>query len=404
MSEVQDQYSNTTAQPGRDETSVIGLLIVLAKRKKFIAGVTLGAAAISLAVSLALPDVYRATAKMLPPQQAQSGAAAILSQLGGAAGLAAGVAGIKNPGDLYVGMLKSRTIADRLIAQYDLKKVYDTELSERARQRLEDNTSVTAGKDGIITIDVEDRDRKRVAALANSYVSELERLNSTLAIGQAAQQRLFYQKELETAKNNLATAETSLKKGLDANGVISVDVESRAIVETVGRLRAQISAKEIELNSLRPFLTNDNPTLRQVQEQLSSLRGELSKLENGRNDAGAADGKAPISQAGLKNISLLRDVKYYQMLYELLAKQYELARLDEAKDPSLIQVLDRAAEPERKFKPKRALIVLLSTLFALFFSLVWAFGQEVKRRALESPETASQWAALKSHLGLRRNR
>lgn len=404
MNEVQDHHRNTTNHPDEDNAGVIGLLIVLAKRKKLILGAPLAAAAVSLAVSLVLPNIYKATTRMLPPQQAQSGAAAILSQLGGAAGLAAGLGGIKNPGDLYVGMLKSRTVADRLIDKFDLKKVYDVKFADQARQKLEDNTLVASGKDGLITIEVEDKDPKRVAALANAYVGELERLTSTLAVTEAAQRRLFFQKELELAKNNLAAAETALKSGLDSNGVISVDVESRAIVETVGRLRAQISAKEIELNSQRAFLTDGNPTLQRIQEQLTSLRNELSKLENGRNPATAGDGQAPVNQSGLKNIKLLRDVKYYQMLYELLAKQYEVARLDEAKDPAVIQILDKAIEPERKFKPKRALVVILSTLFVLFCSIAWAFIDEAKHRMLRYPDTATQWMTLKSYLRFGRNR
>jgi tyrosine-protein kinase Etk/Wzc len=404
MNDVQNQYGNINNHPSEDNTGVIGMLIVLAKRKKRIVFVPLAAAAVSLAVSLLLPNVYQATTKLLPPQQAQSGAAALLSQLGGASGLASGLTGMKNPSDLYMGMLKSRTVADRLIASFDLKKVYDVKLMVQARLKLENNTLIASGKDGLITIEVEDTDPKRVAALTNAYVSELERLTTTLAITEAAQRRLFFQKELELAKNNLATAEIALKSGLDSNGVISVDIESRAIVETVERLRAQISAKEIEFNSQRAFLTDDNPTQQRTQEQLTSLRNQLSKLENGRNPGLDKNGHAAENQSGLKNIKLLRDVKYFQMLYELLAKQFEGARLDEAKYPSVIQVLDKAIEPERKFKPKRALIVILSTLFGLLCAIAWTFIEEAKRRMLLLADTATRWDALKSHLRLRGTR
>jgi uncharacterized protein involved in exopolysaccharide biosynthesis len=166
-------------------------------------------------------------------------------------------------------------------------------------------------------------------------------------------------------------------------------------LETVGRLRAQISAKEIELSSMRAFLTENNPSFRKTEEELSSLRAELSKLENGRPQQ-SVNGEG--NQAGLKNIKLLRDVKYNQMLYELLAKQYEVARLDEAKEPSIIQVLDPAVDPERKSKPKRALLVLISTLFAVLAGIGLAFLSEAKQRALLRSEGREQWNELKSHL------
>lgn len=371
-------------------------MIVLAKHKKLVAGLPMAVAVIATAVSFLLPNVYQATTKMLPPQQPQSGAAALLSQFGGAAGLAAGMAGLKNPSDLYMGMLKSRTIADQLIVKFDLKAAYDTELLERARKKLAENTSISSGKDGLITIEVEDKDQNRVAQLANAYVDELTKLSRTLALTEASQRRVFFERQLELAKNNLASAEVALKKGLNTRGVISVDVESRAIVETVGRLRAQVSAKEIQLSSMRAFVTESNPDYRRAAEELSSLRAELAKLENGRDEINNLSGdKAPV---GLESIKLLRDVKYYQMLYELLAKQYEVARLDEAKDPTIVQVLDPAVTPERKFKPKRAIIIAISTILALLGAILWAFLRESRQRMLQSPENAAQWNEFKSYL------
>jgi uncharacterized protein involved in exopolysaccharide biosynthesis len=350
-------------------------------------------------ISLALPNIYKATTKLLPPQQ-QSGTAALLSQLGGFSGMAAGVAGIKNPNDLYVGMLNSRTVADRIIARFDLKKAYDTDSQERARTQLSGNTVISTGRDGLITIAVEDKDQKRVAQLANAYVEELTKLTRTLAITEAGQRRIFYEHQLELAKNNLANAEMKLKGALDTHGFVSVDVESRGVIETVAKLRAQIAAKEIQINSMQAFVTANNPSYRQAQEELSSLRAQIDKLENGRADVVDQvdkDGKA----AGLENIRTLRDVKYYQMLYELLAKQYEMAHLDEAKDASVIQVLDPAIEPERKDKPRRALIVLISMALAFVGSIAFAFTSEAKRQAMLNPERAAKLEQLRFYLGKR---
>jgi uncharacterized protein involved in exopolysaccharide biosynthesis len=378
----------------KDELDFVDFLIILAKNKKLIFGMPVVFAILGTAISFALPSEFKATTKMLPPQQAQSSTAALLSQLGGLAGAASSAAGLKNPGDLYVGMLRSRTIADKLIAKFDLKKVYEVDLQEKARKLLEANTIVMAGKEGLITVEVIDENKKLVAPLANAYVTELIQLTKILAVTEAGQRRLFYERELEHAKDNLARAESSLKRGLDKRGVISVEMESRSIIETVSRLRAQASLKEIQLNSMKAFVTDNNAEYKRAQQELSSLRSELNKLENGR--PGALN---PVeTPATFENIKLLRDVKYYQLLYELLAKQYEGARLDEAKDPSIIQILDSAVEPERKFRPFRALIVLMAAVFGIFVGTFTAIIREFHRRMLTSEQRRMQLAELKSSL------
>jgi tyrosine-protein kinase Etk/Wzc len=389
MNQSQTATNAPASEARASNFDLIELLIVLAKHRKSILYFPVAVAVLAAALSFVIPNVYLANTKLLPPQQAQSGAAALLSQLGGIAGAAAGVAGIKSPNDLYIGMLKSRTIADRLVAKFDLKNVYDLDTLAKTRKELEENTVITAGKDGLITIEVEDENQQRVAKIANAYVSELIELTKVIAVTEASQRRMFYEAQLTQAKNNLAKAEMDLKGAFDTRGVISVDGESRAIVETVGRLRAQISAKEIQLSSMRAFVTTSNPEFLRAQEELTSLRSELSKLENGRPGLASVPDESGKKQVGLENIKLLRDVKYYQMLYELLAKQFEVARLDEAKDSAVIQVLDPATEPERKFKPKRALIVIFSALLALVL--------ETYKRFSTSPGRFAQLVELKSH-------
>jgi uncharacterized protein involved in exopolysaccharide biosynthesis len=245
---------------------------------------------------------------------------------------------------------------------------------------------------------VEDKDQKLVARLANSYVTELLGLTKVIAVTEAGQRRMFFERQLEQAKDNLTKSEVSLKGALDRRGVISVAGESRAIVETVGRLRAQVSAKEIQLSSMRAFVTATNPDYKRVEEELISLRGELSKLENGRNPSAEDPAEPAGKPSGIENIKLLRDVKYYEMLYELLAKQYEVARLDEAKDTSVVQVLDPAIEPERKEKPHRGLIVALSAMTALLAAIAWAFIVDTRQKTLSSETGSEQWNELKSHL------
>lgn len=370
------------------------MFLVLARRKRLLLTLPLTVAVLAAGVSMMLPNIYTATTKLLPPPQAQSGASALLSQLGGVSGLT-GMSGVKAPADLYIGIMKSRTIADKLIARFDLKKVYGTDSAEKARRHLAQNTVLIAGKDGLITVEVDDKDPKFVAKLANGYVEELQLLTKTLAVTEASQRRLFFERQLETAKDKLAKVEMSLKGAMDSGGVISVDSESQAILETAARLKAQVSAKEIQLGSMRAFVTAQNPEFMRASAELRSLRNELAKLEGGRAGTGAVSGNR---SAGLENIQLMRDLKYYQMLYELLAKQYESARLEEAKDSSQIQVLDAAIEPEFKAKPKRALIVLSATIFGFFAAAAWALLSSLRQRAMAVPEHEARWKELQAHL------
>ena len=395
LQQEREPGAQVPATGARAEIDLVDVMIVLARRKRLLIGLPALVASIAVAVALVLPNVYSATTKLLPPQQAQSGASALLAQLGGASGMAAGLAGVKTQGEVYIGMLKSRTVADKIIERFGLKAKYGTASLEDARRVLAGSTVVTSGKDGMIGITVEDKDQKFVAQLANGYVEELQRLSGSMAVTEASQRRMFFERQLEAAKDKLAKVEMSLKGAMDTRGVISVDSESRAILETAARLKSQVSAKEIQLGSMRAFVTAQNPEFQRATQELASLRSELTKLEGGR--AGPARPLAS-TQAGLENIQLMRDLKYYQMMYELLAKQFEVARLDEAKEPSLIQVLDPAVEPERKSRPKRALIVLGATAAAFFAAVLWALISALRRRAMARPADAARWNELNAHL------
>jgi tyrosine-protein kinase Etk/Wzc len=317
-------------------------------------------------VSLVLPQWFTATTRMLPPQQGQSTAAAMLSQLGGGlGGLAGGALGIKNPTDLYVGMLRSDTVADALIARFDLKKVYGAELGVDARKAFREHARFAGDKAGIIAIEVEARDPRLAADLANGCVEELHRLTNTLAVTDAGQRRVFFERQLQQTKEKLADAEVKLRAAIDAGGLASVDAQSRGTVETVARLRAQISAKEIQIGAMRAYATASNPDMRRAEQELASMRQELGRLESGPQ-AGAEETSPKASASGVANVRLVREVKYQEVMFELLAKQYELARVDESKEAPLIQVLDRAAPPERRSSPRRALIVLVAFATAFF--------------------------------------
>jgi uncharacterized protein involved in exopolysaccharide biosynthesis len=394
-----ESSATSVASADDDEISLLDLLIVLAKHKRIVLGVPFVAAIAAAGISLLLPNVYTGTARILPPQQSASAASALLNQLGGAlgglGGLAGGALGVRNPNDLYMGMLKSRTVADNLIARFELNTIYKQEFQSNTRKVLGGNTAIAAGKDGIISIEVDDKDPKRAADLANAYVDELIKLTKVLAVTEASQRRLFFENQLLQAKDNLTAAEISARQGLQKGGLAQVDAQGRSMVEVTARLRAQISAKEVQLGAMRTFAAPGNPELQRTQEELQALRHELERIEGSSQStpAGKADAAG---NTGLDNLGRLRNVKYYEFLYELLAKQYELAKIDEAKDATVIQVMDKAIEPDRKSKPARAIVVVVSALVALFAALSWVFVRE----AVDSGDRqqTERFRALKRYL------
>jgi tyrosine-protein kinase Etk/Wzc len=386
-----------------DDINVLDMLIVLAKHKKTIIALTFGAAVLSVIVSLLLTNVYTGSAKVLPPQQGQSTAAMILGQLGqlgGLGGFTGNSLALKNPNDLYVGMLKSRTISDRLIDRFELQKLYEKDTLVETRRVFAEHSNITAGKDGLITIEFDDKDPQRAANVANAYVEELDKLTQTLAITEAAQRRLFFERQLHQAKEGLMEAEVALKVTQERTGLIKLDDQGKAIIEAVATLRAQIAAKEVEVRSMRTFATDQNPDYVRTQQQLAGLRSELAKLEraqiSGAGDVLLPTGKIP--EAGLEYVRKFRDVKYQETIFELLAKQFEAAKIDEAKEAAIVQIVDRAIPPDRKSKPKRGLIVILSTLIAALIAVVYAFIKEAGERARANPDHERRLRLLRTYL------
>ena len=400
MNELQ---TSTDDKRDDDEFSLLDLLIVLAKHKILLLGLPTVAAAVSIAISLRLPDVYTGTTKLLPPQQTQS-SSAVLAQLGSFTGLAGGAAsGLKNPNDLYVGMLKSRTVADNIIQRFDLNKLYDQKYQSSTRKRLETETTITAGKDGIITIQVDDKDPKRAAELANAYVDELFKLTKVLAVTEASQRRLFFERQLEQARDSLARSEASTRQALQKGGLVLVEGQGRVMAETSARLRAEITVKEIQIGAMRTFASEQNPELQRTQKEVEVLQRELSRIEGTSGTGSSRPEETNVK--GIENLRLLREMRYNEVTYELLAKQYELAKIDEAKDSAVIQVLDRAIEPDRKSKPVRSRIVMLSTLVAGLIAVLLAFVLEAISK--KNPRNADRWQTLKHHIlsrGRRPNR
>jgi uncharacterized protein involved in exopolysaccharide biosynthesis len=395
--------ANGTPGPEPAQFDILDLVITLAKYKKLILALPLAVSVTVAIYSLTLPNMYTATSRMLPPQQQQSGLPGIFGQLGAIAGAAGGSLGIKNPTDLYIGMLKSRTVADNIVKRFDLQKIYGINSLEAARGALAGRTAITAGRDGIITVQYEDQDRKLAADVTNAYTEELYRLTQTLAVTEASQRRLFFEKQLRGAKEGLSTAEQAMRKTQESTGLIKLDDQGRAIIEAVARVRAEIAAKEVQLAAMRTFATEQNAGFVLLSQELSALRGQLAKMERAGSvsDGSTFVPTGRIPEAGQEYVRKLRDLKYYETIFELMAKQYELARIDEARDSSIVQVLDQAVEPEQKSSPARASMVLTSGFIALFASILIAFAIEAVRRTGANRQQVERWYTLKRYLSWR---
>ncbi len=351
----------TQPEPWIEEPHGLGLLdmlLALAQRKRFILTMTFAGALVMTAIAFLIPPMYTGTASIMPPQQQQSSVSALLGQLGPLASAATGGnLGLKTPGDLYVAILSSRTIADGLIRSFNLRQVYGVSTMFNARKRLKKRSDITGGKEPLIKVSVEDRDPKRAAALANAYLEELSRQNGRLALTESAQRRLFFERQLEAQKKSLADAEVALKATQERTGVLQVNAQVESVIGNMARLRAGIAVREVALSSLKSAATPQNPEVVRQEAELATLRGQLQKLEASGDSGGRGDTLIPTSlvpAVGLQYVRAVRDLKYNETLFELLLKQYEAARIDEAKDAPVVQIVDSAIPPERKSWPPRA--------------------------------------------------
>jgi len=321
--------------------------------------------------------------------------------MAGVAALAGSGLGIKDPNDMFVALLKSRSLEDAMVKRFSLMQEYRKRYESDARKALEKHATIDgSGKDGLIHISVEDWDPKRAAELANGYVDEFRRLTGHLAITEASQRRLFFEQQLEEAKDNLANAEEALKRTQEETGLIQLDSQARSLIESAASLRAQVAAKEVEIKSLQTFATNQNAQLVQAEQELQSLRAQLAKLggsvEGG--DTGLIVPKGRVPQAALIYIRKLRDVKYYETIFEILARQFEFAKLDEARQGAVVQVVDSAIPPDRASGPRRLFIILGGTLAGFLIGLVWAICQAGIARLRSDPLTEGKFGRLRRAL------
>ncbi|MCU0577219.1 MAG: Wzz/FepE/Etk N-terminal domain-containing protein [Desulfobacterota bacterium] len=385
-----------------DEIDLIDLATVLAKRKKLIVGMAVGAALVTAVISLIMTPVYRAETKILSPQTSSSMAAQIMSQLGAASVLLGGAPAMKSQNELYIELVKSRPVLDRVLDRFDLMKRYDTDSREEARKALLENIRARDSiKSGIITVGLEDPDPKLAADMANALIEELRALNKGLSISEAAQRRLFFEEQLKDAKESLSRAEDAMKGFQEKSGAVQIDAQASAAIEGISSLRAAIAAKEVQVRVMRTYSTPQNPDILRAVEELRGMREQLEKLEAKNEDGSVMVPTGNLPSASTEYARRMRDLKFSETLYELLFSQFQAAKLDEARDATLIQVVEKAVPPEKRIRPKRTLMAVLALIAGLFVSILAAFFMEYRENAAKDPGRREKVAALKRYLSLR---
>jgi uncharacterized protein involved in exopolysaccharide biosynthesis len=399
---IQEDLTQAAAS---QEVHLLDLLIILSKRRKFIVLFTVSVAILTAITVLLLPSEYTAETLVLPPGQNSSMSSALLGQLSGSSALASAAGaslGLKNPGDMYVSLFHSRTVEDAMVQRFGLMARYRTKKITDARKAFESHSKVSLGtKDGLITIRVEDRDPNMAAEIANGYVDEFRKLSANLAITEASQRRMFFEQQLKEANESLTNAEDAMKRTQQSTGVLQVDSQARSLIESAAVLRGQIVAQEVQLQGMRSYATEDNPQVVMAEQQLAALKGQLAKLSG--SDANSSSEiivpKGNIPQAGMEYLRKLRDMRYYETIEQLIAKQFEMAKLDEARQGAIIQVADVAVPPDKRSFPKRTITVLLATMLTFMVTCAWCFLDERFRMMKRDPEEGKRLDALRATFG-----
>jgi uncharacterized protein involved in exopolysaccharide biosynthesis len=369
-----------------DKISLLDLLQVVVENLRLLVYGPLAAGVLALGVAFVIPPTFTATTLIMPPQQQSGGASALLQSLGGLGAIAGGAAGLKSPNDQYVALLKSTAVADGLIERFKLLERYDEKFKVDARKQLELKSKISSGtKDGLITIDFDDKDPAFAAQVANAYVDELGKLMTRLAVTEAQQRRAFFEKQMLQTKERLTQAQVALESGGVSGSSLKLMLDTS--IRPVAEIQAQVTAQEIKLNSMRGYLAETAPEFKQAQTQLAALHAQLTKLQ--ATESPATNGK------DAEYVTRYRDFQYYQTLFDLFARQFELAKVDEAKEGALIQVVDSATPPEKKSKPKRGLIAVLASLGSGFALLLYVFVRNAWINAKQNPATEQKIQAIR---------
>jgi capsule polysaccharide export protein KpsE/RkpR len=383
------------------ETAFLKIVVIVARARRRLALTVFFTMLVSAGLVMLIPVSYTATSVILAPQPSST-ASALLSQLGSLASLAPDLmeaGGSKTPEETYLGILSSRTIGDKMIERFGLQQLYRSKHMVDTRKALAMHTHVEATKGYLIRISVEDKSATRAADMANGYVDALYSITQRLALTQASQRRVFLEQQVNAERDALSKAELAFRSTQEATGVIQLTAQAELTLRTIAQLRTEIVSRELQLQQLKSIATEHNEKVSEMETGIAALHEQLNKAEKGANDAQTSDyflvaGKVPT--AGLEYIRTTRDMRYHEALFEALSKQYEMARMDEAKAPPLLQVVDRAIPLDKKTWPPRTLLVLLSGLFAAVIVIGWALAKEAWAKARLVPANAEQLDILRS--------
>jgi len=374
------------------ERQVELLRLLWGRRGLFLRTATIGLV-ISTLIAFLIPKSYISTTRLMPPDTQSTTGVAMMAAFaakggGGLGSVASDLFGLKSTGALFIGILRSQTSQDRLIHQFDLRKVYGTRLVIDARTKLNENTSISEDrKSGIITISVTDCNPQRAAALANAYVDELNSLVVDLSTSSAHRERVFLEERLKVVKQDLDDASNQLAQFSSNNNTLDIQQEGKAMLDAAANLANQLVAAQSQLEGLRQIYTDNNPRVRSLSAHVAELRRELGKLSGVNNKPGGSADPPPGSSGGMpypsiRNLPLLgvkyadyyRHTKIQETVYELLTEQYELAKVEEAKETPSVKLLDPARIPEKKSSPPRLLIMFLGTFIVLCACVAGVIG------------------------------
>jgi uncharacterized protein involved in exopolysaccharide biosynthesis len=371
---------------------------LLWERRRFLARAVVIGIAVSVVIALITPKQYESTTRLMPPDSQSGSGLAMLAAMAGKGGMGLGamagdLLGMRSSGALFVDILRSRTVEDRIVTRFGLRRVYGTRYAVDARKRLATYTEISEDrKSDVITIQVTDRDPKRAAQIAQAYVDELDHLVAEVSTSSARRERVFIEDRLTSVKRELDHASQEFSQFASENATLDITTQGKAMVEAAGRLQGELIASQSELEGLEQVYTSNNVRVRSLRARVDELSKQLDKLGGysqnvpltaagsataGSSATGSASAFPSIRQLpllGVRWADLYRQTKIEETVYELLTQQYELAKIEEAKAIPTVKILDAADVPERRSSPKRTLIVLLGMFLALSFGTLWVLS------------------------------
>jgi uncharacterized protein involved in exopolysaccharide biosynthesis len=376
------------AEPTETQQSLLPYLQLLWANRRLLLRAGVCAILASTLIAFFIPVRYQAVTRLMPPDSESSSRVGLLAAMVGRAdigalgGLAGDVLGMKSSGALFVGILNSDTVHDGLINKFQLKQVYHDAKIEDARKDLAEHTDIDEErKSGIISIAVTDHDPKRAAAMAQTYVSELDRLVAQVSTSSARRERIFLEGRLQNVKAELDTAAKNFSDFASKNTAIDIPAQGRAMVEAAATLQGELIAAQAELSGLQEVYTNNNVRVRSAEARVNELQRKLHEIGGEGTESQVRDDNSlypsirKLPLLGVTYADLYRQTKIQETVYELLTQQYELAKVQEAKEIPTVKVLDDALIPTKKSFPSRVTIVVLGTLLGITLAMTWIVGK-----------------------------